>query len=239
MYNADLAHIHDCGFVDFSIGVAPHIARVLARAGIDAGLVVEIGCGSGRLARYLTELGYDVEGFDVSRTMIRIARAHAPRARLRTASLTDARIPSCDAVIAVGEVVTYVRGGLPTLSRFFRRAHDALRPGGMFVLDFIESARGRTYPTKTKAGAGWAIAVRADYAAASRILTRRMTMSRRVGRRTRRSRETHRIRIYSRREIRSALTRAGFGAITMKPAFGGYRLMRSDVAVVAIKRPLG
>jgi SAM-dependent methyltransferase len=238
MYNADLAHIHDRGFVDFAIGVAPHIARILERGGIASGLVVEIGCGSGRLARALTERGYEVEGSDVSPAMIRLARAHAPLARFRVASLTDVPIPRCDVVIAVGEVLTYVRGGLPAASRFFARAHAALRPGGMLIVDFIESPRGRTYTTKTKRGGDWTIAVRADYDAASRILTRRITTIRRVGGRTRRSRETHRITIYSRAEIRSALTKAGFDVIAMTQAFGAYRLMRSDVAVVAVKQAL-
>src|SRR5262245_26329056 len=125
MYNIDLAHIHDRGFADFSESVAPHVARLLARAGIRTGRIVEIGCGSGRLARHLTARGYAVDGSDVSPAMIRLARARAPRARFRVASLAAVRLPPCDAVVALGEVVTYVRGGLPILSRFFQRARHA------------------------------------------------------------------------------------------------------------------
>ncbi len=233
MYSIDLAYIHDVGFGDFADDVAPHLLRILRRAGIRGGRIVEVGCGSGRLARHLTERGYQVHGSDVSPAMVRLARRHAPRARFTVASLADVKIPRCDAVVGLGEVVTYVRGGLPLLSRFFARVHAALAPGGLFVFDFMESATGRTFATKRREGDGWSLAASADYDRALRALTRRMTIVRRVGGRTRRSRETHRVHIYTRREIRTALARAGFRDVAITRTVGGYRLLKSDVAVVA------
>lgn len=245
MYAADLAHIHDTRFGGFADEVAPHLLRILRQVlsrrsgaaakadGIRGGRIVEVGCGSGRLARHLTDRGYAVHGSDVSPAMIRLARRHAPRAQFTVASLADVKVPRCHAVVGLGEVVTYVRGGLPALSRFFARVHDALEPGGLFVFDFMASADGRTFATRTHEGAGWSMAVSADYDRASRTLTRRMVMVRRVGGRTRRSRETHHVHIYTRREIRTALARAGFRVVAMTQALGGYRLLKGDVAVVA------
>lgn len=235
MYSIDLAHIHDTRFGDFADAVAPHLLRILRQAGIRSGRIVEVGCGSGRLARHLTDRGYQVHGSDVSPAMIRLARRHAPRARFMVASLADLKVPRCDAVVGLGEVVTYVGGGLPALSRFFARVHDALEPGGLFVFDFMQSATGRTFATKTHEGDGWSMAVRADYDRASRTLTRRMAIVRRIGGRTRRSRETHRVHIYSRREIRTALVRAGFRDIAMTQALGDYRLLKGDVAVISFR----
>src|SRR5262245_43033983 len=117
MYSTDLAHVHHTGFNHFADDVAPHIARILSRAGPQAGRIVELGCGGGTLARHLSDHGYDVRGFDISAAMIRLARREAPQARFGVASLTDVRIPPCDAVIAIGEVVTYVPGGLAALAR--------------------------------------------------------------------------------------------------------------------------
>jgi SAM-dependent methyltransferase len=233
MYSIDLAHIHDTAFGGFADDVAPHLLRLLKHAGIRTGRIVEVGCGSGRLARHLSDRGYRVHGFDVSPAMVRIARRRAPRARFTVASLADVDVPRCAAVVSLGEVVTYVRGGLPVLSRFFARVHDALAPGGLFVFDFMQSATGRTFATRTHDGDGWAMAVSADYDRGSRRLTRRMTIDRRVGGRMRRSRETHRVRIYTRPEIREALVRAGFRDITMARTVGGYRLLKGDLAVVA------
>jgi SAM-dependent methyltransferase len=233
VYAADLAHIHHVAFGEVSDGVAPHLVRILRQAGIRTGRIVEVGCGSGRLARHLSDRGYDVRGFDVSPAMIRLARREAPRARFGVASLVDVAVPRSSAVVAIGEVVTYVPGGLAVLSRFFARVHRALESGGFFVFDFMESATGRTYGLKRHEGDGWSIAVSADYDRRSRILSRRMIIERSVRGRTHRSRETHRVRVYTRRQIRAALTRAGFREITMTQAIGGYRLMRGDVAVVA------
>jgi SAM-dependent methyltransferase len=252
LYSTDLAYIHDVGFDGVARRAAPEVVRILRRHGIGrsrhrrasgadrAPRIVDIGCGSGTLARRLVNRGYDVVGIDISSAMIRLARAKAPDARFRVASLIDARIPRCDAVIALGEVIAYVTSsractGLPmALRQFFRRVHQALKPGGLFLFDFIESAERRTYPVKTHGAREWAIAVTADVDSSGRILTRRMITLRRLQRQYRSSREVHHVRIYGRRAIAEALTREGFTA-TMSRSYGRYRLMAGDVAVVACK----
>jgi hypothetical protein len=76
--------------------------------------------------------------------------------------------------------------------------------------------------------------VQASFDGAAAILTRRMIVERRVNGRLRRSRETHRIRVYTRRQMAAALRRAGF-AVTMRRSFGRCRLIAGDLAVVARK----
>ena len=238
MYSIDLAHVHDSGFGKFAAEVAPHVHALLKRHGIRKGTVIEVGCGSGILARHLSDAGYDVVGLDVSAAMIRLARVKAPRARFRVGSLATVAIPRCDAVICLGEVVTYVAGGLPALRRFFTRVHRALAPDGLLLFDFIHSAQTRTYPPKTLHGRGWTLTVRADVDARTRVLRRRMVVTRRVGARTRRTRETHRVRIYDPRELVATLERIGFQVKTDR-AVGHYRLMSGDTAILARKRTLG
>ena len=135
MYSDDLAHIHHLGFTRLARGLAPELLSLLRRANLrprganlrprGANLrpptIVEVGCGSGVLAARLVAAGYDVVGIDRSPAMIRIARATAPGARFRVARLERASLPPAIAVIAVGEIVTYVPGGLPVLQRFFER----------------------------------------------------------------------------------------------------------------------
>jgi SAM-dependent methyltransferase len=232
LYSTDLAHIHDAGFGALADRAGPEIVRILRAHAIRCGLVVEAGCGSGILTAHLLEAGYEVFGFDQSAAMVRLARARAPAARFRVASLTRLPIPSCRAVLAVGEIITYVPKGL---GAFFRRVRDALEPGGLFIFDFIESAERRTYPEKTIAGAGWSLVARADLDRSGRVLTRRLKISRYVGRRLRRSREIHRVRIHSRAEIASMLSAAGF-SVRMRRSYGRHRLMAGDVAVIAERR---
>ncbi len=249
MYCTDLAYIHDAAFGDFAERVAPEIVSILRRRGIGQSKnppgralpIVEMGCGSGTLARHIVAAGYQVIGFDLSPAMIRLARAKAGRARFRIASLTAARIPRCRAVVAIGEVITYVpatgRGTrLPRpLRDLFSRVHDALPPGGLFIFDFIESGRRRAYPMKSRSGPGWVIATQAELDRPGRVLTRRMVTIRKSGRQYRRSQELHSVRIYSRPAVARALADAGFTA-RLTRSYGRYRLIAGDVAVVAEKQ---
>ena len=250
MFSTDLAFIHDAGFGAFAEGAAPEIVRILRQHGIAAGgsarrhpRIVEVGCGSGTLARRLVDCGYEVVGCDISAAMLRLARSKVPEARFRRQSLTELRVPRCAAVVAIGEVITYVpcasKAGLPlSLRRFFARTHDALEPGGLLIFDFIESAARRTYQAKSKAGPGWVIAAHAELDDAGRTLTRRLVTIRRIGRQFRRSQESHGVRIYPRRAVGDALAAAGFTA-RMSRAYGRYGLMPGNVAVVACKEGNG
>src|SRR5262249_5478244 len=177
---------------------APNVLRLLGNARIGRGAtVVEIGCGSGILARELVEGGYRVAGFDVSPAMIRLAQAKAPRARFRVAALEDVAVPRSGAGLALGEVVTYVRAGMPALADFFGRVHAALAQGGLLIFDFIESARGRTFATKTFHGEAWTMTVNASFDRASRELTRHIAIVMQVGAELSHVSETHAVRIYS------------------------------------------
>jgi SAM-dependent methyltransferase len=234
LYSDDLAYVHDAGFGDLARRSAPEIVRLLRARGIRRGHLVEIGCGSGIAAQRFLTSGYEVTGIDASAAMIRLARENAPGARFRVATVERARLPPCAGVIAVGEIVSYVPGGVPAMRRLFRRVHEALQPGGLFVFDFIESAAGRTFPAKTFAGAGWALAVRATYDASRRLLSRRIVVVRTVGRRVRHATETHCVRVYDRTDLRNALAHAGF-SVRMSRSYGACRLMAGDVAVIATR----
>jgi SAM-dependent methyltransferase len=247
VYSAELAYVHDAGFGDFAEHAAPELIRLLhahhtpptTRAG-RATKVVEMGCGSGRLARRLTDAGYDVLGFDMSPAMIALARANAPKARFRVAALTEARIPRCAAVVSVGEVITYVPAGDPGselprgLRVFFSRVHAALISGGVFIFDFLDSGKRRTYPPTSRGGGDWVMASQASLDRSGRVLTRRIVTIRNVGRQFRRSQETHVVRIYSRGAVARALAAAGFSS-QMSRSYGHFRLKPGGVAVIAEK----
>ena len=234
MYGDDLAYVHDAGFGDLARRAAPAIVRLLRARGIRVGHIVEVGCGSGIAARRFVSGGYEVTGIDVSAAMIRLARAKAPLAQFRVAPIERAHLPPCDAVVALGEIVSYVPGGLPALRRVFQRVHDALRPGGVFAFDFIESEVGRTFAAKSFGGADWALATRATFDASRKLLTRRIIVVRRSGRRARHATEIHRVRVYGRAEMRRALERAGL-SVAISRSFGACRLMTGDAAVIATR----
>jgi SAM-dependent methyltransferase len=76
-YRDDLAYVHDAGFSDFVLGAAPGLLRLLRRNGVASGLVIDLGCGSGRWVGELKRAGYDVFGVDQSAAFIRLARLFA------------------------------------------------------------------------------------------------------------------------------------------------------------------
>ena len=239
-YGEDLAFINDAGFSDFTIGTTPGVLVLLRRAGVRTGLVVDLGCGSGRWAGALGEAGYDVLGVDLSPHMIRLARKRAPGARFETGSLLSTKLPACDAVTAIGEIVNYrfdPKHSRGALTRLFRRVHAALRPGGLFVFDVAGPDR---VPAEVpgqywKEGADWSMHVEVDGNAHSRWMTRKIVCFRKNATgRYRRSEETHRLRLLDAAEVAAELETIGF-RVRLQDSYGRFRLYPGMRAVVARK----
>jgi SAM-dependent methyltransferase len=239
-YGEDLAYINDAGFSDFTDGTAPGVLALLRRAGVMGGLVVDLGCGSGRWAQVLGDAGYDVMGVDLSPSMIRLARQRAPRARFETGSLLSAQLPACDAVTAIGEIVNYQfdpRHSRAALTRLFRRVYAALRPGGLFVFDVAGPDRvPLSVPAHYwKEGEDWSLFVEVDGNSHSRWMTRKSICFRRNGTgRYRRSEETHRLRLLDVGEVVAELETIGFRA-AVHNGYGRFRLYPGMSAVIARK----
>jgi SAM-dependent methyltransferase len=205
-YPADLARIHDEGFGDIARAAACELTRRLP----PAGLVVELGCGTGISSTILSDAGYDVIGVDISPDMLAIARGRAPRAEFRQGSIWDAELPDCTAVTAIGEVINYAvdeHAGEERLPELFARVHATLQPGGVFLFDFATPGRGRPEPT-VREGRGWRIEAWAIETPPSRTLERRMHIV--EGDRERE--EVHWLHLYEADVVLDGLQRAGFSA---------------------------
>lgn len=237
-YGTDLAAIHQEGFDDLARRSARFVIAALRRAGVRHGLVVDLGCGSGVLARHLSDAGYDVLGIDRSPAMIALARRHAPRATFRVVSVVDARLPSCNAVTATGEVLGYLldpRQNARALRRLFRRVRDSLRSGGLFVFDLAGPGRVPGGVRRSFAeGRDWAVLVEAHER--GRYLTRRIVSFRHVGRSWRRREEVHRLVLHPPADILRALRSAGLRARTV-PGYGDLRLGPGWTVFVASTPP--
>lgn len=237
-YRVDLAWIHDTGFSDFALAAAPEILRLLNRHRLAGGLVVDLGCGGGRLARRLHRAGFEILGVDQSRAMIARARIHAPGCRFVAGSFLDVAVPDCVAVTSTGECLNYLldpRNGRSALRRLAARVHDALRPGGLFLFDALSP--GVLGPSGVRRagreGPDWA--VMAESREAGRRLTRRITSFRRVGGVWRRTREEHVVHLLHPAEWLAILRSAGFRARSA-PGYGAFHLGRGHRLYIA-RRP--
>jgi SAM-dependent methyltransferase len=211
-YGRDVAHGHDTGHGDFARGAGAWLAGALS----PPGRVVELGCGSGITSRLLVDAGFEVTGVDLSPDLLAIARDRVPEASFERASFLDFELPSgCRAVTAFSEVLNYLadeRVGRSALAQLFRRVHDALEPGGLFVFDVLETGGeigdepGRSWVE----GDGWVMCV--ERTEAGRLLTRTIVMFREQpgGGNWRRSDEEHRVLLLPRAEVTADLLAAGF-----------------------------
>lgn len=103
--------------------------------------VLELGCGTGSLAIELHERGpFRYLGTDGSEAMVRVARAKAEMhgfdaLRFDVAHFTDFAVDEAfDAVLLLYDGLNYLLDEAD-VAALFARVHDALRPGGLFIVD--------------------------------------------------------------------------------------------------------
>lgn len=237
-YREDLAYIHDAGFGHFARAAAGLLLDELPRHGLDHGLVIDLGCGSGLLSEQLAAGGFEALGIDISPAFIALAQARVPRGRFRVGSLLEAELPRCVAIALVGECLNYLfdeRHSVEGIQRMLGRAFEALVPGGLLVLDVAEPGRvlegaSRSY----KEGDDWAVLVSIEEDRQQRLLTRRITSFRKVGPLYRRDQEVHRQRLLPREEVATWLHDAGFRVRTLA-AYGPLAFAPGHVGFLAQK----
>ena len=227
-YDTAQAAIHHERFGALAAMAAEDLLAELRAAGHDGGTVVDLGCGSGILARLVVDAGYDVVGVDLSPAMVELARAQAPGAQLSVGSVHDAELPAgCVGVAAIGEVLCYAadrRAGREALARLAARVRAALAPGGIWLFDV--SGPGRGGPTGTydrfHRADHWCLGMTATEDAAAGRLDREITIfTERDGGDGRYDRvdEHHVLHLFDPDDLRDLLGAAGFDAVVE----GGYR----------------
>ena len=100
-----------------------------------AGVVADVGCGTGAATRMLADFGLDVVGIDLSPNMLAEARRRNPDLRFEVGSMTgleydDGRF---DGICAWYSVIHIPDELLPQV---FSEFHRVLRPGGLALVAF-------------------------------------------------------------------------------------------------------
>lgn len=222
MYHEDLAYIHAAGFNSFALGAATEIVRRLRSGPIEVRHVVDAGCGSGPLSARLVEAGFRVTGIDISAEQIEMAKRAAPDAEFLVASIHDADLPRCEAVLVVGEALTYHDETLNAearLARFLRRAAQALPAGGQLIFDLVVLGEPDLTGRSWRSGDDWAVLVETVDDRNCRTLTRSVETFRRVDTLYRRGFEVHRVHLFESTEVVTMIQDAGFTVETAE-AYG-------------------
>lgn len=138
---------------DYAVAYAERFRRLAAR-GVDVhgeaalvqtlvpppARVLDAGCGTGRVAVRLAELGYDVVGSDVDASMVAVARDEAPHLRWHVGDLAGLEPAALgaperfDLVLLAGNVVPLV--GVEALPEVGRSLAGLVAPGGLVLAGF-------------------------------------------------------------------------------------------------------
>lgn len=162
-YRADLSLVHHRGFGFHADACAPGILALLESVRERDGVVVEFGCGSGLLTRYLLDAGLRVVATDASSSMLELARTVVPEAEgIEQVRLPDDPIPAADAIVGVGHPINYLPDAA-AVERALVAFADALRPGGVLAFDICDLEWGalrREQPNDGRIADDWAVITR-------------------------------------------------------------------------------
>jgi SAM-dependent methyltransferase len=101
----------------------------------DAGLVCEIGCGPGHVAKYLSDRGVPMCGVDISAAMVDCARRLNPGISFSQGDMRDLDVADgvWAAIVAFYSIIHVPRAQVVAALRELGRA---LKPGGLLLLAF-------------------------------------------------------------------------------------------------------
>jgi SAM-dependent methyltransferase len=242
-YGGDLAWVHHVGYSQHAEQTGPGVVALLREGGLGPGAsVLDVGCGSGLLARQLRAAGFVVRGVDASPAMIELARDYEPDAKFDVVSLPtglepgdNGALPESDAVVSTGHVLNYL-DTRAQIAQALSELARAVRPGGLLAIDLMTEAfcdRRDLGQIHAKVQEDWVIVTRFSRPEPYRF-DRAITVFRRDGVIWRRSDEYHRNVSFDIDEALRVLRDSGLDA-HLRASFGAEKLPVGLVVLAAAR----
>lgn len=116
-----------------------YVTGLLKEYGVEDGLLLDLGCGTGKLTRLLAEEGYDMIGVDLSEEMLEVALEHEMEDPKQILYLQqDMRefelYGTVRAVVSICDSMNYIME-YGDLVQVFRLVNNYLDPKGVFIFD--------------------------------------------------------------------------------------------------------
>lgn len=203
-----------------------YLTSLLKEYGINDGLVLDLGCGTGTLTELLAKEGYDMIGVDVSEDMLQEAIEKRAESGLPILYLLqDMRefelYGTVRVVVSICDSLNYILD-YDDLAHVFSLVNNYLDPKGMFIFDLNTEAKFQAMGSETIAEVRdeGSFIWENEYDEEEKINSYDLTLFiREEGDLYRRYQETHFERAWSLDEIKKALTEAGMEFVAAYDAF--------------------
>ena len=142
-YGPGFARVYNLLWAGFARQVAPRILEYYERAPLGHAnkTLLDLACGTGQLALYFLEHGYQVTGLDLSEDMLRLARENAVtylvagEARFGLGDARNFRLEQpVGLAVSTFDALNHLES-LEALQACFRCVHSAVVEGGLFIFD--------------------------------------------------------------------------------------------------------
>lgn len=238
-YQTDLAFVHNKDYSQIAIDAGHFLVQKLKQQGIENGLIVDLGCGTGVFEQTVTEYDFGALGIDYSAANIEIAKINAPKADFQVASFLDIDLPKAQAFTAIGEVFNYQfddNNNIETLEKLFQKVYQQLLPNGIFMFDILEPK------TIDESLVHKSLVEKEDYSIfltkegnqAKNTLTRNIVLFRKVGDWYRKSKEIHEVYLLKPNEIKTILEKIGF-IVKIIDGYGDFKFRHGLFGILARK----
>ena len=195
---------------------ALYLRKILTEYGIDSGILLDLGCGTGKLTRRMAAFGYDMIGVDNSFEMLDIAREEGNSSILYL--LQDMRefelYGTVRAVYSACDCLNYILEE-EELLRVFKLVNNYLDPKGLFIFDVntpekLQAMDGQVFLDEDEdVYCVW----RGAFDPERNICSYGMDLFQRQGKLWHRSFEEHQEYAYSKQQLTEYLKAAGFTGI--------------------------
>jgi 2-polyprenyl-3-methyl-5-hydroxy-6-metoxy-1,4-benzoquinol methylase len=126
---------------------AEYIQRIINEHNPGLLNIIDIGCGTGKLAFELHKLGFNVDGCDVSSEMLEIARRRNYRGSYIQCSLPELEgidEEKYNICLSLYDTINYLPE-LQIVINSFNRIYNLLLPGSIFIFDAVSEALCKQY----------------------------------------------------------------------------------------------
>lgn len=118
---------------------ADYFCRLLSMCGVNSGILLDLGCGTGGMSLEMIKRGFDVIGVDSSVGMLSVARDKAAESGAQLLLLNQPMeeidlYGTVDCAICVLDGINHLDGGEQVI-RTFERVSLFMNPGGVFAFD--------------------------------------------------------------------------------------------------------